>query len=333
MAPHPTIGACTERHVVTTVDRWRLPLRRHHVCPTRPQRRPVVLCHGMGSNHLHLDWDETHGIAQHLARRGHDVFVIGLRGSRGSDPPSEQARWSFGFDELLDRDLRAHIDRVLRITGSERVLFVGHSMGGMLGLAAGAIPALAERLHGRIGLATCASFAHHAGLARWLPAARWLAAGFGNGVRVPRRASAQLEARVLGWIPLPSRLVPVGLDAALLTRLHASLTEDLPLALIEQTVGWIIEDAFVSRDRSIDFRAALALQAIPTLLLSGAADPWAPPRAVQRTAQWLGSSTTVEILGRARGATIDYGHTNLLFGPAAPREVFELVGRWLDTHQ
>lgn len=322
-----------EQHVVTTRDRWRLPLRRHRPHHADPPRWPVVLCHGLGSNHLHLDWDETHGLAQHLARRGHDAFVVGLRGSRGSEAPSERARWAFGFDELLEGDLPAHLDCVTRLTGRAQVLFVGHSMGGMLGLAAGAIPTLAERLRGRIGLATCASFTHHAGLARWLPVARWLAAGFGRGVRVPRRASASVEARVLGWLPLPSVLAPVGLDAPMRARLHAALTEDLSLALIEQTVAWIVEDAFVSRDHALDFRAALAHQTIPTLLVSGFADPWAPPRAVRRTAQWLGPSTSVEILGRARGDTVDYGHTDLLFGHEAPREVFGIVDRWLCARQ
>jgi hypothetical protein len=37
----------------------------------------------------------------------------------------------------------------------------------------------------------------------------------------------------------------------------------------------------------------------------------------------------VRIVGRDAGATVDYGHTDLLFGPAAPREVFAVVTDWL----
>lgn len=328
---HQMASGPDERHDVATADGWRLPLRRYFPRIGGSAGWPIVLCHGMGSNHLHLDWDETHGLAQHLARHGHDAFVVGLRGSRGSEPPAGHARWAFGFDELLLGDMPALTGAALELAGRERLVWLGHSMGGMLGLAAGAIPALAPRLAGRVGLAACACFAHYDGLQRWLPVARWLAGRFGDGLRIPRRVPARVEAWLLGWLRLPSLIAPVGLDPSLLGRLHAALTEDLPLSLIEQTVGWIVHDEFVSRDRAIDFRAALTRQTLPTLLLSGARDPWAPPVAVRQTADLLGTAADVEIVGRDAGASVDYGHTDLLFGPEAPREVFAVVARWLDA--
>jgi 3-oxoadipate enol-lactonase len=84
---------------------------------------PVVLSHGLGMD-LHL-WD---GLAEQLAAQGHPVLRYDHRGHGGSAVPAGP----YAMDELVD-----DAARLLREWGRGPVVFVGLSMGGMVGQGLG----------------------------------------------------------------------------------------------------------------------------------------------------------------------------------------------------
>ena len=88
-------------------------------CPTREQRRLIVLVHGMGGS-----LDEMAGIARDLHHEGYDVLLFDLRGHGASD----ESRLFMGARER--GDLRAVLDWAgRRGYPPDRIGWVAHSMG------------------------------------------------------------------------------------------------------------------------------------------------------------------------------------------------------------
>lgn len=93
---------------------------------------PVLLVHGFAQNRAaFLDGP----LPEALLARGPRVFVGELRGhglSRDANPPSAE---DWGLTEHLEQDLPALCRHVLSQTGADRLHYMGHSMGGILGYA------------------------------------------------------------------------------------------------------------------------------------------------------------------------------------------------------
>jgi predicted alpha/beta hydrolase len=114
----------------TTSDGVRLALRRF-----RPAGAPrgVVLCtHAMwanGSSQLRF--------AAAAAEAGLDCWVLDFRGHGASVPPSPRVG-GWNFDDYVERDLPAALEAVARGSGAApgQVAYLGHSLGGLVGLAA-----------------------------------------------------------------------------------------------------------------------------------------------------------------------------------------------------
>ena len=118
-------------------DGWRLAI--HHVTPEKkdPKKHPVILCHGLGANRTNLHMPGDRSLARYLAARGYDCYVLELRGAGHSMDRTWFSRkaWDFGFNDFVDRDLPATIAHVREVTGSKKIHWVGHSMGGMVAYA------------------------------------------------------------------------------------------------------------------------------------------------------------------------------------------------------
>jgi polyhydroxyalkanoate synthase subunit PhaC len=98
----------------------------------RPSRGAVMLQHGLASNGGAFVVPQQ-SFSEHLASLGYDCYVTELRGAGKSDVPKEEA----GFDAYAEHDLPALIEAVLACSGHDKLAYVGHSMGGILGLAYG----------------------------------------------------------------------------------------------------------------------------------------------------------------------------------------------------
>jgi pimeloyl-ACP methyl ester carboxylesterase len=325
-------GRPDEVHYVETADGWRLAVRRYR--PTGPQRyaEPVLLWHGLAVNHLNLDWDPPYGLAQYLASRGYDCFVPSLRGNGEGDRPGWNRpglKWGFSFDDHRNLDVPAVLAHVRAVTGCRRVLWVGHSMGGMLAYSLGGTP-LEREIAGLVAVGSPSSFADQPYL-RWLT---WLGARLSRSGRVPQRWATRLLSPFTGLATPPfSELVIArnSMEPRMIRRFNACAFEDISRGLALQFEDWVNGDHFRSLDKSQDYQRAMARFTAPVLLVGGTADRLAPPGCMRKALARLGSEDKTLILcGREHGWAVDYGHGDLLLGRTAPDEVFPAIGDWLD---
>lgn len=302
-------------------DGWRLELGRR--LPRGTARRPpVLLCHGLSANRWTVDAGvEGVSLAGFLAREGFDCFALDLRGHGGSrrGPPGASRDWT--FDTYLRLDVPAALDAIAEATGEGRVLWVGHSLGALLGMAAcqaypGRIAGLAAVAGPvRFGTASLAlAFLLRCRHNRFLAA---MAAPFAGLVRFR-----------LGEMVIASRNV----ERRVFRRLLANGVEAVPPGVLAQVARWTRRDAFTSADGATDYRAGLAACRQPALFISASRDGLAPRSSVLAGHDLWGGEKAAWNAGLAEGFSADYGHTDLLLGRRAGEEVFPRLRDWLLAH-
>ena len=132
-----------ENYTTDTDDGYRLALQRLN----GGEKGPVIMCHGLlgnGSEYL-LSADESHSLARYVANRGYDVWVVDDRGHRESrgylikdhwdDTRGAEGYWKFYVDDLAQHDVPAFISKVREVSGTDKVSWIGRSMGGWLSYA------------------------------------------------------------------------------------------------------------------------------------------------------------------------------------------------------
>lgn len=299
--------------------------------PVALSRAPVLLVHGIGINHQNNDMLPDLSLARHLAIEGHDCWLLTLRSGRSDKRWSERSRMR--FDPMARHDLPMAIERVLALTAAPALDYVGFSMGGML-------------LYGSIGRTVEPSRIR-----------KVVILGSPAIVRMPVPVVVSSMLALLPWWMLPtiplrllSRMVAFVADRFPHTPLHrivynpdnvergiagASLMtiQDLPGALNADFVRWAARGGVIDVEgKSIEER--LAEQRAPAFFVAGAADLLAPPASVRAAFEaWGRAHPRVEksflVLGRADGASADYGHGDLAIGRRAREEIFEPVARFL----
>jgi pimeloyl-ACP methyl ester carboxylesterase len=314
--------------------RWRLaaPTREDEVLPARTRdgwalwlgRRtpigaarapPVLLVHGIAMNRQALDFGiEHYSLAGHLARAGFDCFTLDLRGhGRSRHGPSR--RWN--LDTYLREDLPAAFDAIRAATGEERVLYVGHSQGAILGMAACALHP--DRIAALVSLAGPTRFHEQPRLARLVRLRRL---SLGRGLR----ELALMVAPFSGWWhprPFDLSLNLRNVERRVYRRMLANAIEDLQPGVLDQFATFVREDSFRSMDGAVDYRALLPTCTQPALFVSAEKDGLAPPPVVEAAYRaWGGPKRYVSFAK-------DYGHTDLLLGRRAPEIVFPVVREFL----
>jgi pimeloyl-ACP methyl ester carboxylesterase len=317
-----------------TADGWTLSL--FHVPPAGADAggQPVVLVHGTAVNRFSWMYDEA-SLASVLSSRGFDVWIPELRGARSSTPPST-ATWDAGawtVDDLAAQDVPAILDAVLQATGRSQVLWVGHSMGGVLGYIAAQGPRAAQ-VAGLVTLGSPGSFRAPNDLALRLGKLR----SAGTGKRLPARGLAGFfspQLRVDIEAPLLHAIFNArNMDPAVVDALPGLLFEDIGRGVIRQYLQWITTGRLVSADGRRDWGAGLKDVRIPALVVAGRDDHIVPAWTVWDGWDQLGSvDKTWWALGPAEGCMEDYGHGDLILGSRVETEVFPRVTDWLLEHR
>lgn len=308
-----------EDEVLTTHTRdgWTLFLGRRRP-RERARRPPVLLVHGIAMNRQAFDFGvERYSVAGYLSRSGFDCFTLDLRG-HGRSRRGPSRRWN--LDTYLAEDLPAAFEAIRAATGEEKVLYVGHSQGAVLGMAAcGLHP---ERIAALVALAGPSHFHAQPMLARLVMLRRL---GLKRGLRVLARAVAPFSG---WWHPRPFDLSLNlrNVERPVYRRLLANAIEDLQPGVLEQFALFVREDAFRSMDGSVDYRARLASCAQPALFVSAERDGLAPPAVVEAAFRAWGGPKRYSSFGG------DYGHTDLILGRNAPEVVFPVVREFLLEH-
>jgi pimeloyl-ACP methyl ester carboxylesterase len=307
-----------------TPDGWRVALgRRRPRGGARPI--PVLLVHGIAANRVSLDFGvERWSLAAHLARAGFDCFALDLRGHGASRRARGGAPRSWNFDDYLRQDVPAALDAIRAATGAPRVLWVGHSQGGLLGVAACA--AYPDRVAGLVTLGSPVFWDVQDRL-RLLVRFGFLLSGRWN------RFLARSLAPFSGYWHLPVSEIAINgrnVTRPVYRRVLANVVENISPGVLAQFGRWIATDTFAALDGAADYRAAMARCRQPALFVSADADPIAPPAVVARAAALWGGPSAVLRFGCTAGSTVQYGHTDLLLGEHAPEEVFPRIEAWLE---
>lgn len=130
-----------EEHFVETSDGYILGLHRIPFSPKLnnshvKEKRVVLIQHGLECSSS--DWvlaGPENGLAYLLADVGYDVWMGNSRGniySRNHTKlnPNRNKFWLFDWHEIAMLDMPAVIDRVLEVSGQEKLHYIGHSQGG-----------------------------------------------------------------------------------------------------------------------------------------------------------------------------------------------------------
>ena len=321
---------------VKTRDGWALALYRYRT-PYRTSRwGPVLLVHGLGANRFNMDApvDEI-SLARYLHDRGHDVWIVELRGAGRSRPANwpVRRRRLFDFDDYVQKDVPAVIRRVLDKSGSPHLHWVGHSMGGMLAYAAmihfdhrlfksvvtigspaftGVKHPLVDQLYRLRPLLK---------VVRWLP---YRSVGYLTAVfpEMALRSVGILGANV------------ANMEAAHLRQYGPRILHDLPAPLLKQFAEWYGGvGGFARTDGLLGYWEHLDRIRSPLLIIAGGGDVLTPVNDLRSIFESVASTDKrFLVCSREHGFSVDYGHIDLVLGTRAREEVYPHVAGWIETH-
>jgi len=319
---------------VRTADGWELSLFRVPPAPGPDavvDGVPVILAHGTAVNRMSFlaegsDW------AAYLSSRGFDVWIPEYRGDRSSRAPDRRT-WKtalWGPDDIAGRDLPAVLDHVLAATGQEQVWWVGHSLGGLLGMML-LQGDQAERIAGIVTLGSPGAIVH---VDRAAEEAHRMSALVPKRGAIPTRAVGRALLPTLDMAP-DDRLFHAlfnldNVDPRAMLAFVGPGMEDIGRGTWDQYGAWMEAGRLTSADGSRDYTAGLAGVKVPALVFAGRVDHTAAPWTVLAGFDRLGSSDKqFVILGRGWGQRHDYGHGDLLMGDWVEEEVLPGIAGWI----
>ena len=300
-----------------------LSLRRLRVASA--PRAAVVLQHGLGSNSAVFHYP-TRSLARHLAEAGYDVFIPHLR---GVDAPAAN---SFGLDAYVERDIPAILDAVRERSGTERVHWIGHSMGGVL-LMMYAIEQPDAPIDRFIAIGSALDYRPGYSVFRQLlPLEPLLSHAFES---LPFGALARLNALIAGFGPAmlseKMNFWRSNNDLAAIKHVLRSGFTPIPMQLMRDLKTGFGPTGFSRKHGSIAYLARASAYRLATCLMVGTRDEQCGESHVEETARVLSSATRMRIerFGKRHGHRDDYGHFDLLIGKSAPAETWPIVREFL----
>ncbi len=296
----------------TAPDGWQAPV---FFMPPAPggAGEPVLLAHALGVGCDAFRYGRGQTLASALSKRGFAVYLLGHRGDSCALPPSRRALADATFDEILGRDLPAAVACVCEHSGFPRLHFVGHGLGGLLGMA----------------------------WAAQTPDALASVVAIGSPLRFERVATElRRTARALSLLPPHWEIPPSALArlAAPLLDDHAAggartrgilefASEDLPIALLRQLMDWQDRGLPTTREGHFDYSESVVTADVPLLAIAGTDDAIAGPEAVRPGPEsWGHADVTMWLVDGA-------GHLDLLLSAAAADSVFGPVSDWLQDRR
>lgn len=295
------------------------------------QGPPVLLVHGVSSNHHSFHLSDGRGYAQAALDAGLDPWLLDLRG-RGKERGDPAAGWLQGnsgdLDDYASLDLPAAIAEIQAQTGADRLGYVGHSMGGMVGAIYLATTPDAP-LYAFVALGSPVAFdrldplnAAALSVARYSPLP-WVDSQLGSRLRAQ-----------LGEQPLTP--VDAFVDAQLFNDIAPEMRPEMyaqissPMTRGEMRhLGALGEQGALGDARGTqDYLAPLADVGLPAQVWAGSADLVALPWQVQPLSEHLGQASYV-LAGTETGFAADYGHLDLILGDNAAEEVYPMLNQFL----
>jgi pimeloyl-ACP methyl ester carboxylesterase len=319
-----------EIHFFRTGDHWRLACKRY--VPAEPlDVKPIVLCHGLGSNHSTFDLAPEVSLARFLAQEGFDVWSFDLRGHGASARPLlfNQHRYGWSFDDYVLQDVPALLQMIRAQTGFSQVHWIGHSMGGLLLYAY-----LSRNNNGSIrsgitvgsGLDYSGSSSQFGSLLKW----RWLLRMI---PALPYGHAAAWLAPFAGRFQLPPERFlyhPENTSSSVARALLVNNCHAISSPVLHQLATTFTPGGLQWKDDTTRYMDQLGLSDVPVLALAGDRDLQCPVELVERPiAQLKKQGSKVQVFGKEHGCHEHYGHFDLLLGRHVRSEVYPHIVSWL----
>jgi pimeloyl-ACP methyl ester carboxylesterase len=131
-------GYVFENHPVTTEDGYVLNVYRIKKDNSNAVKPVVFLQHGITDTaDCWIMQTKEKAPAFRLVEAGYDVWLGNQRGTKHSlnpghttlNPSKDEKYWEFSFVEMGDYDAPAQVDHVRKVTGQDKISYVGHSQG------------------------------------------------------------------------------------------------------------------------------------------------------------------------------------------------------------
>lgn len=290
---------------------------------------PLVLCHGLTSTEYAFDLGERRSLANYLAERGFDVYVVNLRGrGEGYSVPAKIKKNGWRMTDYLRYDVPAIISGVLENSGSDRLIWVGHSMGGILAFWREAANQ-DERLAGIVSIAVPASVRamdeYTKNLVDYcplLPCCGVLPTGAPAKILAPFAQFSNFSE----WVSDTSDF-PQDVEA----RYLYNSVPDISVRVLKDFCKALEQGELVDRRTGFVLRYNLHKVKKPILVIAGSGDNLASPHNVYPFYSLTSSQdkTWVEF-GTKNGFSHNYGHGDILLGDHAYDEVFSVIADWLE---
>ncbi len=332
-AEAPVVGAqCTLAKDVKVITEDDATIALHHHFGRGP---PVLLVHGISSNHSFWDLDPQHSLAEWLVGRGWDVWAVDLRGhgTAMTTPEGRAQRAGWKIDDYGRYDLPAAVKHVRACTGYKNVAYVGHSMGGMVG-AIYMTHGGADQLSANIAVGSPASFVDTGdpmvGLAK---------VGFSLGgtafLWVATPLAADFAAIAPGLVPgrLQERLYnPANMDPFTIAPMMRNIVSPLARGEMKHFARMLQSGEFMDFRGEKNYLTDLGTVQVPTLVIAGEGDQVAPPAWVRPYYDAMGGEKEFLLAGPSSGFAEPYGHLDLGLGKNATTEIFPRIEAWLQAH-
>lgn len=331
-----------------TDDGWLLGARRYRPAAPDPDKLPVILCHGLGLNGTFWTITDNH-LPSMLCERGYEVFVFDMRGSGASHrlgaigsfnhqvlrqtPIPEIGNRKWTMDDQTWHDVPAMLAYVERETGSRRVNWVGHSLGGMLMYPYLEMSPERDRIANFVGMGCSATLVN-------TPQTKMLRASYGlRNLMFVLSTSRIARPMTYGRIPGLGAIdqlyyTEANVDKRTVDRFYGYTLEDPGAGALKQLAAYLRFGHLVSADGGTDYAERLPEIKAPTLLIAGEGDIMDDMPSMERTFALIGSrDKTMLRFGKREGHLDDYGHCDLVWSRNAPFELFPPLIDWLDSRQ
>ncbi len=311
---------------VTTPDLWKL-----RVCRYRKERshgEPVLLVHGLNANQNNFTAPADNCLADYLSEHGYDCWTVDLRGTRSSRPPVAQGRETVTVEDFVWRDLPAVIAHIQKATGSAKIHYVGHSLGGFL-LYAYVQAFGADKIASGTALGAPTKFSDVTSVVPKFLVRMALRCPYAGEMLRCGLPFAKLAGTGISAFPINPNNIAPGMGLA---DLYPIIEDPAPL-VHAQVFSWADRGEITLRQDSLNVTQGYAAMKFPLLAIYGPADPFVRPEAGKAFFESIKNEDKKMIVcSRENGCSEDYNHCDLSFGREGTREVFEPIGQWIKAH-
>lgn len=321
-------------HFTKTEDSWKLALYNYQ--PKQKNKLyPIVLCHGLASNHLFWDLQSEISLPKYLTAYGYDIWSVDIRSCGNSIyvGDGKRSKKNFSFDEMIEGDVPAIINYVLKQTGQEKLIWIGHSMGGMIiSSYIARFPDIQNKLESIVLIGSPLDF-------NYFKESIFARLGF---LQILKKSDFYITSKMITeWFsPLGVRINTklrnmqinaYNMDSKSLLYYVYNAMEDLPTRLISQFLQNIKQGNWSTVNNAFSYQSHLSNIKIPTLLLVGGQDGLAPLSAARIVYDSANTQNKqMIVLSKETDFSADYGHGDLIMGKESKKEVFPLLLEWLE---